>query len=291
MYRADAAKTTPFFLGQLRLQYPLTRSRTLAKRKRPAMKRPNLQSCNSRKLLVAPSILAADFARLGEEIHRIEDGSADVVHIDIMDGHFVPNLTLGPPVVEKIRPITRLPFDVHLMLTHPRAFVKPFANAGADHITIHVECADDLIATFGEIRAAGCSVGLCLRPKTPPESVLPWLNHVDLVLVMTVEPGFGGQSFMANMMPKVRTLRQAIAASGRSIHLEVDGGIDVHTVTTAAAAGANLMVAGTAVFRHPQGAATAIAQLHTAQKDLDQALARVKAPGKPDARGSGRAAP
>ena len=236
------------------------------------MKRPTLQSCDPRRLLVAPSILAADFARLGEEIHRIEDGGADMVHVDIMDGHFVPNLTLGPPVVEKLRPITPLPFDVHLMLTNPRAFVKPFADVGANHITIHVECDDDLAATFGEIREADCSVGLCLRPNTPPESLFPWLDQIDLVLVMTVEPGFGGQSFMAHMMPKVRALRQAIAATGRPIHLEVDGGIDAHTVTAAAAAGANLIVAGTAVFRHPQGAAAAIAQLHAAQKDLNLAL-------------------
>lgn len=236
-----------------------------------------LSSLDSRRILIAPSLLAADFACLGEALARIEQAGAEMVHVDVMDGHFVPNLTIGPPVVARLRAVTTLPFDVHLMLTNPQAFVAPFVEAGADHLTVHVECADDLAATFREIREAGCSVGLSLRPQTPVEAVLPWLNQVDLVLVMTVEPGFGGQSFMAAMMPKVATLRRAIAAGKRPVHLEVDGGIDARTVGVAALAGANLMVAGTAVFRHPEGVAAGIAQLRRAQADLDLALAATAA--------------
>ncbi len=236
------------------------------------MERQPLTDRDHHRLLVAPSLLAADFARLGEEIRRVEAAGADILHVDVMDGHFVPNLTIGPPVVEKLRPVSRLPFDVHLMLTNPRSFVAPFAAAGADNITVHVECGDDVGATLGEIRAAGCSAGLCLRPGTPPETLLPWLERIDLILVMTVEPGFGGQSFMAEMMPKVFWLRRAITAGGHRIHLEVDGGIDARTVGVAATAGANLMVAGTAVFRHPAGAEAAIAGLHAAQRELDGAL-------------------
>jgi len=239
----------------------------------PGSARRPLSGLDYRRLLVAPSLLAADFARLGEEIRRVADAGADVLHLDIMDGHFVPNLTIGPPVIDKLRPMTNLPFDVHLMLTNPRSFVGPFAAAGADHLTIHVECADDLAATFSEIRRAGGSAGISLRPATPAAAVIPWLPQVDLVLVMTVEPGFGGQSFMPDQLPKIRELRRAIAACGRPVHLEVDGGIAAGTVSRVAAAGANLMVAGTAVFRHPDGAARAIAQLREAQVELDSALA------------------
>jgi ribulose-phosphate 3-epimerase len=210
---------------------------------------------------VAPSLLAADFARLGEEVARAEQAGADVLHLDIMDGHFVPNLTIGPPLVESLRRVTSLPFDVHLMLTNPERFIEPFAKAGADHITIHAEITADVRQVLRDIRALGCSAGISLRPKTAAATLLPFLDAVDLILVMTVEPGFGGQAFMADMMPKLREYRKAIAASGRPIHLEVDGGIGPDTVGQAVAAGADLLVAGNSVFRARDGIAAAIARL------------------------------
>lgn len=212
-------------------------------------------------ILVAPSILAADFAALGQEIHRVEAAGADVIHVDIMDGHFAPNLTLGPPVVAKIRPCTRLPFDVHLMLTNPEHFVIPFAEAGADNLTIHVEILGDVGATLEQIHALGCSAGISVRPGTPAEALAPYLEQVDLILVMTVEPGFGGQSFQADMLGKIRTLKAMIAEVRRPIHLEVDGGIDAATAPLVTEAGANLLVAGTSVFRADVPVAMAIDRL------------------------------
>ncbi len=232
------------------------------------MSRNPLSNLDSKKILVAPSILAANFADLGNEIARVEKAGADIIHVDIMDGHFVPNLTIGPPVVQAIRKTSKLPFDVHLMLSNPKMFVKPFADAGADHITIHVECSDNIEDTIREIRSFGCSAGLSLKPKTPAEELIPYLDKIDLVLVMTVEPGFGGQSFMADMMQKTRAIRNAIRKLGKNIHLEVDGGVDGRTVFTVAEAGANMIVAGTSVFRAPEGAAEAIRKLKTAQEKL-----------------------
>ncbi len=234
------------------------------------MQRNPLTNLDPDKILVAPSILAANFSDLGNEITRVEKAGADLIHVDIMDGHFVPNLTIGPPVVQAIRSITKLPFDVHLMLTNPKAFVKPFADAGADHITFHVECSDNIEDTIREIRSFGCSAGLSVRPKTSAEKLFPYLDKIDLVLVMTVEPGFGGQSFMADMMPKTRTIKDAIKKTGKKIHLEVDGGIDGKTVFTVAEAGANMIVAGTSVFRAKEGAAEAIRKLKSAQDRLNR---------------------
>ncbi|MFA5205998.1 MAG: ribulose-phosphate 3-epimerase [Lentisphaeria bacterium] len=204
---------------------------------------------------VAPSLLAADFARLAEEVRRVAEAGAEVLHLDIMDGHFVPNLTIGPALVEALRKTTTLPFDVHLMVSHPSRFVTPFAEAGADGITFHVECADPVTETLAQIRAAGCATGLSVRPKTPATALLPWLNQLDLVLVMTVEPGYGGQAFMPDMLPKIRDLRQAIDRTGRPVHLEVDGGVGPKNVAEVVAAGANLLVAGTSVFRAADPAA------------------------------------
>ena len=204
---------------------------------------------------VAPSLLAADFARLADEVRRIAAAGADMLHLDIMDGHFVPNLTLGPALVEALRRASSLPFDVHLMVSHPGRFVTPFAEAGADSITFHVECADPVPEVLARIRAAGCATGLSVRPQTPAAALLPWLDQVDLVLVMTVGPGYGGQAFMPEMLPKIRALRQAINQGQRPVYLEVDGGIGPQNVAEVIAAGADLLVAGTSVFRAADPAA------------------------------------
>lgn len=220
------------------------------------------------RLLVAPSVLAADFSKLGEEIARIEKAGCDMIHLDIMDGHFVPNLTFGPAIVAAVRKFSSLTFDAHLMVSHPLRFVEPFAKAGADHITFHVEANDDPQEVIDAIRKAKCSVGICLKPKTQPESILPYLDKVDMILIMTVEPGFGGQSFMHDMVPKIRTVAELVGKSGHRVHIQVDGGIDGDNVGIVAAAGANVMVAGTSVFKNPAGADAAIDKLHAAQKLL-----------------------
>ena len=217
----------------------------------------------SAQTLVSPSILAANFAALGEEIAAIDRAAADLVHIDVMDGHFVPNISIGPPVVKSLRPCTTLTFDVHLMISHPDRYLEAFVQAGANHITIHVESEGDTAATLQRIRDLGCSAGLTLRPATPVETLEPFLDQVAMVLVMTVEPGFGGQSFMPDMLDKVNWLRRRSERSATPFWIEVDGGIDAVTAPLAIAAGANVLVAGTSVFRHPQGHAHAIASLRS----------------------------
>jgi len=210
---------------------------------------------------IAPSILAADFCRLGDEIRRVEEAGAEVLHIDIMDGHFVPNLSVGPPVVASVRAVTAMPLDVHLMLTDPGRYIDPFLKAGADHITLHVESHGDLSAMLARIHAAGASAGLTLRPGTEAARLEPYLDQVDLILVMTVEPGFGGQSFMHDQLDKIRTLRAQIDRARRPVHLEVDGGIRRDTAPLAVGAGCEMLVAGNSVFRAPEGAAAAMASL------------------------------
>ena len=220
--------------------------------------RHSIKEFGNERLLVAPSILAANFADLGNDIRRVEAAGAEIVHVDVMDGHFVPNISIGPPVVKSLRNVTEMPFDTHLMISEPLKYIEDFAKAGSDHITFHLESNGDPKETIREIRALGCTVGICLKPKTAAALVIPFLDQIDLVLVMTVEPGFGGQSFMGDMMPKVREIREAITAMSLDVHLEVDGGIDSETVGAAFEAGANMMVAGTSVFRHPEGAQFAV---------------------------------
>lgn len=192
---------------------------------------------------IAPSVLAADFTKLGQEIQRVS--CADLLHLDIMDGHFVPNISYGPGVVAALRPLTSLPFDVHLMLDHPLAYVPAFLKAGADLITFHVECQDSIAETLAAIRAGGAKTGLVLKPATPAEALWPWLDQIDVAMVMTVEPGFGGQSFMEPMMEKVREIKKKAPA----LLVEADGGINHTTIQQCAEAGVDICVAGTGVFR------------------------------------------
>jgi ribulose-phosphate 3-epimerase len=201
---------------------------------------------------IAPSILSADFSRLGEEVRAITAAGADYIHIDVMDGHFVPNLTIGPAVVESLRPHSRLPFDVHLMIAPVDPYVPAFAKAGADIITVHPEAGPHLHRTLQLIKSLGKKAGVSLNPATPASAIDGVIEDVDLILVMTVNPGFGGQKFIASQLEKVRGLRQRIdaatSADGRSIDLEVDGGISEATARLAVAAGADVLVAGTASF-------------------------------------------
>ena len=200
---------------------------------------------------VSPSILTCDFAHAADEVRFVADSGADMVHLDVMDGVFVPNLSFGPPVIAALRPHTDLFFDVHLMMQHPRRLLPAFAKAGADLINIHLECADPIRETLEDIRALGKQAAITLKPATPAEEAFPYLEMVDMVLVMTVEPGFGGQSFMADMMPKVTALRQEIDRRGLSVSIQVDGGIGAATAPVAAAAGADVAVMGSAVFNDP----------------------------------------
>lgn len=198
---------------------------------------------------ISPSILAADFAKLGEEVAAICEAGCDYVHVDVMDGHFVPNITIGPDVVAAIKPHARCPLDVHLMIAPVDLFIEPFAKAGADIITFHPEAGPHPHRTIQTIHAAGIKAGLSLNPGTPVSLIEPLLDEVDLILVMSVNPGFGGQKFIKSQIDKIRTLRQMIDASGRSIDLEVDGGITPETAPAVIEAGANMLVAGTAVFK------------------------------------------
>lgn len=204
-------------------------------------------------LLISPSLLAADFASLQTELARIEKAGAELLHLDVMDGHFVPNLTFGPPVVASLRKHSQMLFDAHFMLTHPIDFIQPFVKAGVEHITFHIECIQDPRAVIQAIRDAGVTVGISLKPKTDPSLILPYLSDVDMVLVMSVEPGFGGQSFMSEVLSHVRLFSDYIIKNKLKTHIEIDGGIDEKTAPLAKAAGVNVLVAGTALFRHPKG--------------------------------------
>lgn len=203
---------------------------------------------------IAPSILSANFAKLAEEVKEVEAAGAELIHIDVMDGHFVPNITMGPIVVEALRPVTNLPLDVHLMIENPDNYIDAFANAGADYITVHVEACRHLHRTLQLIRSKGVKSGVVLNPHTPVESILHILEEVDLVLFMTVNPGFGGQKFIHSVIPKVKQLSDIIKERQLPIEIEIDGGINEETIIPCAEAGATIFVAGSAIYNAPNRA-------------------------------------
>jgi ribulose-phosphate 3-epimerase len=219
---------------------------------------------------IAPSILSADFARLGEQVRAVERAGADWIHVDVMDGHFVPNITIGPLVVEAVRRSTNLPLDVHLMITEPERYVGAFVKAGADLVSVQVEACPHLHRTLQQIRQAGALASAVLNPSTPAVAVEPVLADLDQVLVMTVNPGFGGQEFIASMVPKIATLRRWIDERGLAVALEVDGGISAKTIGQARRAGADVFVAGAAIFGQADYAA-AIAALREVAKRAEEA--------------------
>lgn len=212
---------------------------------------------------IAPSLLSCDFSKLAEEISAVEKAGADWIHVDVMDGHFVDNLTLGPPIISSIRKCTKLPFDVHLMIENPERYIEAFVKAGADVLTVHVEAlaGAGVENVLKRIRSMGCKPGLTLRPRTALSEVEPYLGLVDLVLIMTVEPGWGGQSFMAEQLEKVRTVRSWAEKHNPNLWIEVDGGVNATTAVQCVSAGANVLVAGNFIFKNPSGYAAAIQQL------------------------------
>ena len=197
---------------------------------------------------ISPSILSADFSILGDEIKSLEQAGADLIHIDVMDGHFVPNITMGPPIIKMVRKCTKLPFDVHLMISPVEKYIKAFADAGSDIITIHPEATDNLKRAVGTIKSLGKKAGVSLNPKTPISALMDVINDIDLILIMSVNPGFAGQSFMGEVLPKVTELRKMINEKKLKIDIEIDGGINFETAPLAIKAGANILVSGTTIF-------------------------------------------
>ena len=197
---------------------------------------------------ISPSILSADFSILGDEIKSLEQAGADLIHIDVMDGHFVPNITMGPPIIRMVRKCTKLPFDVHLMISPVEKYIKAFADAGSDIITIHPEATDNLKRAVGTIKSLGKKAGVSLNPKTPISALMDVISDIDLILIMSVNPGFAGQSFMSEVLPKVTELRKMINDKKLKIDIEIDGGINFETAPLAVKAGANILVSGTTIF-------------------------------------------
>ena len=213
------------------------------------------------KYILSPSILSADFARLGQEIATVEEAGADWIHIDVMDGHFVPNITMGPFIVAHCRRITKLPLDVHLMIEKPERYIEAFAKAGASGLTVHVETCPDIVGTLKQIKSLGCRAGAVLNPETPVAAIQPALKEAELILVMSVHPGYSGQSFIPETIGKVSEIRKKLDALRSSAWLEVDGGIDLETLPEMKEAGATAFVAATAVFKHAEGPAAGVRSL------------------------------
>ncbi|MCM3704248.1 MULTISPECIES: ribulose-phosphate 3-epimerase [Cytobacillus] len=213
---------------------------------------------------IAPSILSADFSKLGEEIKDVERGGADYIHVDVMDGHFVPNITIGPLIVDAIRPVTKLPLDVHLMIEDPDSYIEAFANAGADYITVHAEACRHLHRTVHFIKSFGVKAGVVLNPATPVNMIEHVIEDIDMVLLMSVNPGFGGQKFIPSVLPKIAAVKKMADAKGLNIEIEVDGGVNEETAQLCIEAGANVLVAGSAIYNQNDRAA-AIAALKGSQ--------------------------
>ncbi|MGZ3510868.1 MAG: ribulose-phosphate 3-epimerase [Candidatus Binataceae bacterium] len=199
---------------------------------------------------IAPSILSADFARLGDEVRRVEEAGADLIHFDVMDGHFVPNLSIGVPVLKSLRKITRLPLDAHLMISEPARYLKAFVEAGANSISVHAEVCDDLPMIAARIQELGARASVAINPETPVERVLAAAEHLDMILVMSVHPGFGGQGFIAASLEKLRAVRREIERRGLKVDVEVDGGVKIDNIAAVAEAGANVFVSGSGIFGH-----------------------------------------
>ena len=222
---------------------------------------------NYKDIKIAPSILAADFTKLGEQVRDAQSAGANLIHIDVMDGRFVPNITMGPLVVQAVKQVVTIPLDVHLMIIEPERYIKDFAEAGADSITVHIEASPHLHRTLSLIRDAGCKAGVALNPHTPAEAISEVMDLLDIINVMTVNPGFGGQKFIHRMTSKIAELRAMIRNEHLDVDIEVDGGINVDTISSAVQAGANVMIAGSCIFRHNDGIKAGIDALRQALQD------------------------